>query len=97
VLTLTGPELLGVPDMVRQLGQTLGRELSTVDVALESYRAQMLAAGIDPLFAEVAVNGSRQVAQNGGATLTDDVRDVIGRPPRTFATWAQDHRDAFGG
>jgi hypothetical protein len=57
----------------------------------------MLAAGIDPVFAEVAVNGSRMVAEGSGATLTDEGRGVLGRPPRTFAIWAHDPRGAFGG
>jgi uncharacterized protein YbjT (DUF2867 family) len=65
VLTLTGPELLSVPDMAAQLGKILGRTLTTVDVPLETYREQMLAAGIDPAFADAAVNGSRLVADDG--------------------------------
>jgi uncharacterized protein YbjT (DUF2867 family) len=95
VLTLTGPELLSVPDLAVQLGDALGRTLETVDVPLEIYREQMLAAGIDPAFAEVAVNGSRLVAEGGNARLTEEVQQVLGRPHRTFATWAHDHRDAF--
>jgi uncharacterized protein YbjT (DUF2867 family) len=95
VLTLTGPDLLSVPDLAAQLGDALGRTLETVDVPLETYREQMLAAGIDPAFAEIAVNGSRLAAEGGNARLTEEVQQVLGRPPRTFATWAHDHRDAF--
>jgi uncharacterized protein YbjT (DUF2867 family) len=95
VLTLTGPELLSVPDMAAQLGGVLGRALQAVDVPFGAYREQMLAAGIDPVFAEVAVIGSRRVAQGGNARLTGEVQAVLGRPPRTFRAWAHDHRDAF--
>lgn len=95
VLTLTGPQLLSVPDMAAQLGSVLGRTLHTADVPSEAYREQMLAAGIDPVFAEAAVNGSRRVAQGGNARLTGEVQAMLGRPPRTFRTWAHDHRDAF--
>ncbi|MET9656308.1 hypothetical protein [Streptomyces sp. NPDC006510] len=42
-----------------------------------------------------AGNGSRLVAEGGNARLTDQVRRALGRPPRTFATWAQDNRGAF--
>jgi uncharacterized protein YbjT (DUF2867 family) len=97
VLTLTGPELLSVPDMAAQLGDVLGRTLQTVDVPLEAYREQMLAAGIDPVFAEVAVNGSRLIGNGGNARLTDEVQQVLGRPPRTFRAWVHNHRDAFAG
>ncbi|RJL23999.1 NAD(P)H-binding protein [Bailinhaonella thermotolerans] len=95
VLTLTGPELLSVPDMAKALGETLGRVVETVDVPLEVYRTQMIAAGVDPEFADVAVNGSRMVAQDGNARLTPDVERVLGRAPRTFLTWATDHSAAF--
>jgi len=95
VLTLTGPELLSVPDMAAQLGDILGRTLKTIDVPFDAYREQMLAADIDPAFAEVAVNGSRRIAQGGNARLTDEVQAMLGRPPRTFRAWAHDHRDAF--
>ena len=41
---------------------------------IDACREQMLAAGIDPAFAEVAVNGSRRIAQGGNARLTDEVQ-----------------------
>ncbi|SDJ78132.1 NAD(P)H-binding protein [Nonomuraea jiangxiensis] len=97
VLTLTGPELLSVPGQVERLGTVLGRVLDTVDVPLESYRESLLAGGVDPVFAEVAVSGSRLVAAGGNARLTTDVARVLGRPPRSFTTWAEDHRAAFTG
>jgi uncharacterized protein YbjT (DUF2867 family) len=95
VLTLTGPELLAVPAMATILGTAIGRPLETVDVPLDAYRDGMLAAGMDPAFADTAVNGSRLVAEGGNARLTGDVERALGRPPRTFADWAADHRAAF--
>ncbi|MFI6181368.1 NAD(P)H-binding protein [Nonomuraea sp. NPDC051191] len=95
VLTLTGPELLGVRDMAKALGETLGRAVETVDLPLEVYRTQLIAAGVDPEFADVAVDGSRLVARDGNARLTRDVELVLGRGPRTFLTWAADHSAAF--
>ncbi|NJP89305.1 SDR family oxidoreductase [Nonomuraea sp. FMUSA5-5] len=95
ILTLTGPELLSLPDMVRTVGQVLGRPLETVDVPLDVYRERLLAAGVDPTFADVAVSGARTVAAGGNARLTDDVERVLGRAPRTFATWVRDHLAAF--
>ncbi|MFF3866039.1 NAD(P)H-binding protein [Micromonospora sp. NPDC001898] len=97
VLTLTGPELLSVPDLAERLGEVLGRRVATVDVPLGAYRESMLARGLDPVFVEVAVNGAKLIAEGDAARLTDDVAQALGRPPRTFAAWAYDHRDAFGG
>jgi uncharacterized protein YbjT (DUF2867 family) len=95
VYTLTGPELLSVPDMAEQLGQALSRTVETVDMPLEDYRDQLSAAGLDPAFVETAVNGARLIAEGGNATLTGDVERMLGRPARTFAAWAHDHRAAF--
>ncbi|MCP2165653.1 SDR family oxidoreductase [Goodfellowiella coeruleoviolacea] len=97
VHTLTGPELLSVPDMAAQLGRVLGRAIDTVDLPLERYREQLVAAGLAPAFVETAVSGARLVARGGNAVVTGDVERVLGRPARTFAAWAQDHRAAFTG
>ncbi|GAA3420192.1 hypothetical protein [Streptosporangium vulgare] len=94
MLTLTGPEPPSVPDQAAILGEGLGRALTT-DVPLEAYREQLLAAGLDPAFAEIVVNGSRTVARGGNARITQQVEQVLGRPPRTFSTWVHDHRAAF--
>ncbi|MEQ0558361.1 NAD(P)H-binding protein [Amycolatopsis sp. NEAU-NG30] len=95
VLTLTGPGLVSVPDQAAQLSEILGLPISTVDVPLETAREQLLAAGLDPSVADVAVQGSRLVREGGNAVVTGDVQRVLGRPPRSFRTWALDHRGAF--
>lgn len=48
VYTLTGPELLSIPDMAARLGDALGRTVHTVDIPLEDYHGQLTAAGLDP-------------------------------------------------
>ena len=93
--TLTGPELLSAPEMVAQLGEELGRPLETVDVPLDVARHQLRAAGLHPAVVDVAVRGYRLVRDGGNAVLTDDVPRILGRPARTFRTWARDHRNAF--
>jgi hypothetical protein len=55
----------------------------------------MIAAGRDPEFAEGAMRGQRFIAEGGNARLTADVAAILGRPARTYATWARDHRAAF--
>jgi uncharacterized protein YbjT (DUF2867 family) len=95
VLTLTGPELLSVPDVAARLGGAIGRPVATVEVPLDAYREGLLAKGYDPDFVENAVAGSTLIARGGYARLTDDVARVLGRPPRAFAAWARDHRGAF--
>jgi len=95
VYTLTGPELLSVPDQADRLEHVLGRPVKTVDQPLDVARAQMLASGMDSSVVDVIVTGSAWVRAGRNAILTDDVARVLGRPPTSFDAWARDHRDAF--
>ncbi|MEU4441673.1 NAD(P)H-binding protein [Actinosynnema sp. NPDC050801] len=76
--TLTGPELLSTPDQVTVLSQVLGRPLSTVDVPLES-------------LPEAYAEGVRAVRRGDASLLSDDIATILGRPARTYATWARHH------
>jgi hypothetical protein len=87
--------LLSVPGQTTQLGEVLGRTINTMDVPLDAAREQMLASGMDRAFVDVVINGAEFAREGGNAILTDDVERVVGRPPRTFRTWADDHRHAF--
>jgi uncharacterized protein YbjT (DUF2867 family) len=93
--TLTGPELLSVPDQVSQLATELGRTITTVDVPPHAVRQQLLSAGFDPSVAESAVDGYQLVRDGGNAIVTDDVERILGRPARTFRVWAHNHRARF--
>ncbi len=96
VRTLTGPEPLSVPDQAARLEKVLGRTVTCVDVPLDTARRQMLAAGTDPAFADVVIDGAGYVHAGRNATITDDVEWILGRPPGNFDAWARDHRAAFG-
>jgi uncharacterized protein YbjT (DUF2867 family) len=90
--TLTGPELLSVPDQVAQLTDELGRQIKTVDIPSDAIRPQLLAAGLDPSAADTVVAGYQLIRDGGNAIVTSDVEHILGRPARTFRTWARDHR-----
>jgi uncharacterized protein YbjT (DUF2867 family) len=95
VLTLTGPELLSVPEQVAQLTAVLGREIGVVEVPLEVAGEQLRAAGVDEAVVEVALRGAELIRSGGEITRTDEVEKVLGRPAGTFRSWAEDHRSAF--
>ena len=88
--TLTGPDLLSVPDQAAQLAEVLGTEVTTVDVPPEEARA-----AFPPEIADVAVAGAALVRRGGNAIVTDDVARVLGRPPGTFRAWAEANRTRF--
>ncbi|MCM3921228.1 NAD(P)H-binding protein [Frankia sp. AiPs1] len=93
--TLTGPELLSVPDQVAQLAAELGRTITTVEVPPHAVRQQLVSAGFEPSVADSAVDGYQLVRDGGNAVLTDDVERILGHPARAFRAWAHDHRAAF--
>ncbi|WP_406235150.1 SDR family NAD(P)-dependent oxidoreductase [Nocardia sp. NBC_01009] len=96
VYTLTGPELLTGPDQAAVLAAVLGHPVQSIDVAEDTAREHMLAAGMSVEFADGALAGQAYVRAGGNAVLTDDVHQVLGRAPRTYAEWATDHATAFG-
>jgi uncharacterized protein YbjT (DUF2867 family) len=88
--TLTGPDLLSVPDQAAQLAEVLGIEVTTVDVPPEEARA-----AFPPEIADMAMAGAALVRGGGNTIVTDDVARVLGRPPGTFRAWAEANRTRF--
>ncbi|MBM2617710.1 NAD(P)H-binding protein [Actinoplanes sp. LDG1-06] len=79
--TLTGPELITVPEQVAILGEVIGGGATTKDMD----------AGEIGVFAE----GARFVREGRNAVLTDDVERILGRRPATFRAWAEANRARF--
>lgn len=92
---LSGPEALLPAQQVAIIGEALGRRLSFEPQPDDEAHAQMLeqmpTAYVDAFFA----------FSRGGAldetTIQPTVQQVLKRPPRTFAAWAQDNAERFAG
>ncbi|MEV5612371.1 SDR family oxidoreductase [Streptomyces sp. NPDC052225] len=93
--TLTGPEPLSVPEMTAIVGKVLGRELDARELTRAESREFLVASGIPDEFADGVMEGLDFVRAGGNTTLTDDVEQILGRPPRTFEDWTRDHRAVF--
>ncbi|MBO4258778.1 NAD(P)H-binding protein [Streptomyces griseorubiginosus] len=93
--TLTGPEVLSVPDQAAVLAELLGHPVEVRDLSTTEARAYLLGLGFTDTFID-ASEISREFVRNGGnEVVTDDVRQVLGRPARTYREWAEDHKSAF--
>ncbi|MCZ0986082.1 NAD(P)H-binding protein [Streptomyces diastatochromogenes] len=96
--TLTGPEAISVPGQATVLASVLGRPVATRDLSPEETREHLLTAwGFDEAQADGVLTGTAFVRGGGNAIVTEDVRQMLGRPARTYREWAQDHREAFSG
>ncbi|SDP35235.1 hypothetical protein [Lentzea jiangxiensis] len=92
--TLTGPEALTVPDQVAAIAAATGREIRYVEQSEEEARAGMLAAGRPAEVVDLLLDWKRDMPAVG-YTVVRDVEDVLGRPARSFASWAREHAGAF--
>jgi uncharacterized protein YbjT (DUF2867 family) len=93
--TLTGPDLLSVPQQAAVLESVLHRRVTTVDLSLDIAREQMLQQGGDPAAVDAAITGMTWARAGHNAVLTQDVPLVLGRPATAFGTWVADHEAAF--
>lgn len=91
---VTGSEVLTQEEQVRIIGEVLGRDLAWEDVEAAAAREQMVAAGWPPAYADGALDYFAMLTKEP-EVMSDVVREVTGRPARTFRQWAQDHADAF--
>ena len=93
-LRLSGPESLLAAERLAILGSVLDRDLRLEPQSDEDARAEMSAAMpaeyVDAFF-RFFVDGDLDESQ-----VLPTVAEVLGRPPRTFRAWAEEHADAFG-
>jgi len=93
---LTGPQSLTHEQMVKILGEAIGRPLRYEEIPPERAKQMMLERGfpfppelIDRLHALQA----KAVGQR--AETTREVETILGRPALTYAQWASDHAEMF--
>lgn len=92
--TITGPEVLTIPQKVAVIAEALGRDIAYVELTEEEVLAQLLAQGWDAASAGWMI-GIRKNTPEIGYTVVDTVERVTGKPARTFAQWAREHAGLF--
>ncbi|MFJ9155466.1 NAD(P)H-binding protein [Streptomyces griseoviridis] len=91
---LTGPHSLDQRDKVRLIGAATGRNLTFQETAPDQVRRAMLAQGLPEDVPDRLLGSLADHAHTPGPT-TDTVARLLGRPARTFATWATENAAAF--
>jgi uncharacterized protein YbjT (DUF2867 family) len=94
VVPMTGPEALTRAEQVATIGRALDREIPLVEISPEEFRAETAQFIPEPVVAML-------LAHWRDTLTTPDrprpVTPVTGRPGRTLAQWAADHRADLGG
>ncbi|MET8234280.1 SDR family oxidoreductase [Micromonospora sp. NPDC005298] len=95
VYTPTGPESITLDEAAHDIAEALGEPVRYVPQTAEQIRDNLLRAGLDTWSAEVLAEYRVAYGSGWGDFTTDHVARVAGRPPRSFAQFARDHKDLF--
>jgi uncharacterized protein YbjT (DUF2867 family) len=96
-LELTGPAAVTFDDVADELSAVTGRSVGFVPVPDEAAVAQLVGAGAPEWFATNLVTQFGLLRQGVQAQPRDTVRQVLGREPRSLATFVRDHAAVFAG
>jgi len=94
---ITGPEGLSHEEVAAALAKASGRPVTYRDMPPAALREQLLAAGTAPWLVDVRMEFTEVLREGFGAAVTDTVARTTGRPPRTFAAFADEHAARFRG
>jgi uncharacterized protein YbjT (DUF2867 family) len=92
---ITGPEIFSFYDLAAQMSDVLDREITYVDLPAEEFRSQLLNWGSSDWYVNAVMDMFELIAQGKGAQITDTFQKVIGRAPRPFRQFVQDHAAVF--
>ncbi len=90
---LTGPAALSFADMADQLSVAVGSAVEYVDLSPDQYAIELAKSGMPEWLAtEFAdIYGRGFYREGGGSRITETLPQLLGRPARTFSTFAAEH------
>jgi uncharacterized protein YbjT (DUF2867 family) len=94
-IQVTGPEAITYERVAAALSEITGRSIRFVDLSDAAAREGLRAAGTPDWFAEALVMLFGLLRRGVADQVTDSVRAITGRAPRTIETFLRDHIAAF--
>ena len=88
---LTSEQQLSIADQAATIGRVIGKPVRFVDVPHEAARAGMLKSGLD----EELTDAILELSGSAETLCTTTVRDVTGKPARSYEDWVRAHQAAF--
>lgn len=89
VYTLTGEEAFDTGTACSLLSEASGHEIQYVDVPEAAARQGMAAQGLPPSLVEAMLELHTTIRNGWAAGVSPDMARLLGRPPRSFATFAR--------
>lgn len=81
---LTGPRALGFGEAAEIIGKATGRTVRHVDITAETFVEQQVAYGVAEDVAARLCGLLVEVREGRGSTVSDGIREALGRPARAF-------------
>lgn len=94
---LTGPAALGYSDAAAILSRVSGRAIRYTPIDDEAFVGMLTGAGVPADYARFLASIFAPVREGWTAAVSDAVRTLTGRTPRSLEQYAQDHAAAFKG
>ena len=90
IYEVTGPRLLTFAEAVEEIARATGRTIGYAPVPVDAYLGELRTAGLpDDLLAALELL-LREILDGRNESVTDGVKQAIGRPPRDFTDFARD-------
>jgi uncharacterized protein YbjT (DUF2867 family) len=91
---VTGPESITQAEIVGIIGEATGRDVPWEELPISIARKQLTAAWGNAGFADARLKAWASFVQSP-ERVTNEVERLLGRPARTFRSWALEHADDF--
>ena len=94
-LVITGPEALSYREMAATIAQTIGTSIDFEEITDHQAHADAVGWAGDGPYLDALIGIWRAVREGRLDTVTDGVRQAIGREPISFAQWAAENAASF--
>jgi uncharacterized protein YbjT (DUF2867 family) len=87
IYELTGPELLSFKSAISQIAAALNRNISYTEVGINEYVSMLKSYQVPDDFISLIQYLFTEVLDGRNESISDDVKNVLGRPPVSFSTY----------
>jgi len=85
----TGPDQLTIREAAHVIGSVIGRTIRHVDIDRRAWVDAVIGSGVPADYGETLTVLTETMASGSGSRPNDDVHRVTGRPPTSFAQFAE--------
>ncbi|WP_090934606.1 NAD(P)H-binding protein [Nonomuraea jiangxiensis] len=96
IYELSGPRAVTLTEAVATISKATGRDIRYVPLSVADYVAELVLQGLPPADAEAFADVIAPLREGRDEYVSDGVRRALGRPPRTFAEFAESTAVAGG-